>query len=64
MCRVFDVHYLIFEINFIMSVSEELRLENLSKRLKIAQMKISRAKILIMEYLSIQRDLYILLHGF
>lgn len=64
MCRVFDVHYLIFEINFIMSVGEELRLENLSKRLKIAQMKISRAKILIMEYLSIQRDLYILLHGF
>lgn len=64
MCRVFDVHYLIFEINFIMSVSEELRLENLSKRLKIAQMKISRAKILIMEYLSIQRDLYILSHGF
>lgn len=64
MCRVFDVHYLIFEINFIMSVGEELRLENLSKRLKIAQMKISRAKILIMEYLSIQWDLYILLHGF
>lgn len=64
MCRVFDVHYLIFEINFIMSVGEELRLENLSKRLKIAQMKISRAKILIMEYLSIQRDLYILSHGF
>lgn len=47
MYRTFDVHYSIFEINFIIQVGEDTRLEKLSNLLKIAHMKISRARILI-----------------